>query len=137
MRIQRLVGAAVLLVAAAACGGGSSATGPGGGGGGGGGGGNPYNPPGGMGCTPSGTTVCMTLANTFNPATLTVARGTAVTWDNQTSVTHNVTFDTQGSPSSITDFSSGTRSATFPNAGTFDYHCSIHGQSMSGSIVVQ
>ncbi len=67
----------VLLLAA--CGGSTSPYGGGGGGGGG-------------GCTPTATKVCMETV-TFNPASLTVAAGTSVTWQNGTSVTHTVTSD--------------------------------------------
>lgn len=96
----------------------------------------PPVPPG-MVCTPGNGTVCLTTSNTFNPSSMTVTPGTTVTWDNETGVTHNVTFDTPGSPASIGNFASGAKTATFPKAGTYDYHCTIHGASMSGKIVVQ
>lgn len=76
-----------------------------------------------------------TASNTFNPASVTVTRNGVVTWT--FAANHNVTFDTQGSPANIPDRATGTASATFPNAGTFAYHCTIHGSSMSGSVVVQ
>jgi len=79
----------------------------------------------------------MTSANTFNPVQLTVPAGTTVTWSNQTGTTHTVTFTTPGAPGSINGFASGTRTLTFPTAGTYDYHCLIHGVSMSGVVVVQ
>lgn len=88
-------------------------------------------------CTPGNGTVCMTPSNTFDPASMTVAVGSTVTWMNTTGVTHNVTFDTPGSPASIASFASGAKTATFPTKGTFAYHCTIHGASMSGTITVQ
>jgi len=67
-----------------------------------------------------------------------VAPGTTVTWNNSTGVTHNVTFNSvAGAPASSTNFSSGNFTATFATAGTFPYHCTIHGLSMSGTIIVQ
>lgn len=93
-------------------------------------------PPGNV-CTPGNGTVCLTASNTFNPSSMTVTRGSTVTWDNATGVTHNVTFDTPGSPANIGNFASGAQTATFQTAGTFDYHCTIHGTSMSGKIIVQ
>ena len=84
--------------------------------------------------------------NAFTPASLSVTAGGSVTWTwnscsggdvyggGQTCVSHNVTFD-QG-PSSATQ-SSGTFVRAFPTAGTYDYHCTIHGAAMSGRVVVR
>jgi plastocyanin len=116
------VGAAAALGAMLACGGG---------------GGYGTNPPS-SSCTPSGTTVCMTPSNTFNPTQITIQHGGSVTWSNTTGVTHNVTFaPVTGAPADIGNFASGSQSAAFPTAGTFAYHCTIHGASMSGTVVVQ
>lgn len=76
-----------------------------------------------------------TTANSFDPKTVTITRGGSVTWSFAT--LHDVTFDTQGSPANIGQKSSGTAAVTFPNAGTFNYHCAIHGQGMNGTVVVQ
>jgi plastocyanin len=84
--------------------------------------------------------------NQFAPADLTVSAGRTVTWtwdsctggdgygNGQSCVSHNVTFD-QGASSSTK--SSGTFFRAFPAAGTYPYHCTIHGASMSGRVVVQ
>jgi len=84
--------------------------------------------------------------NRFTPANLSVSPGATVTWtwdacsggdaygNGQSCVSHNVTFD-QG-PSSATQ-SSGTFTRAFATGGTFPYHCTIHGASMSGRVVVQ
>ena len=140
MRVQHILGVAS-LVAMTVCGGGGGSGGSGGSGAGGGGSnitdpGNGYGTPP-AACTPSGSTICMTSSLTFSPATLTITKGSAVTWQNSTGVTHTVTFDTQGSPASSGQIASGTFSVAFPNVGTYAYHCSIHGQSMSGTITVQ
>ena len=69
----------------------------------------------------------------FSPATLTIKKGTAVTWTNNDSAPHQI--------KSIT-FNSGqlskgqTFSFTFNDAGTFDYSCAIH-PSMTGKIIVE
>jgi len=70
----------------------------------------------------------------FNPSTLTIKPGDTVTWTNTSSgTTHTVTgtgFDSgQLAPGSSFQH-------TFPTAGTFDFHCSIH-PSMTGQIIVQ
>ena len=63
--------------------------------------------------------------------------GTTITFNNTSGTTHNVTFTTAGAPANVADFASGTRSVTFTTAGTYNYHCTIHGLSMSGVVVVQ
>ncbi|GAC1474024.1 MAG: hypothetical protein PVSMB7_28640 [Chloroflexota bacterium] len=71
----------------------------------------------------------------FQPAVLTIAAGTSVTWTNQDSAAHAIAGNAG-------DFSSGTLNTgasytfAFTRAGTYAYHCSIH-PSMTGSIVVQ
>ncbi|MCL5969935.1 MAG: cupredoxin family copper-binding protein [Patescibacteria group bacterium] len=68
----------------------------------------------------------------FNPSTLTVKKGTTVTWVNEDNVTHAIksaTFNSQ-------NLGSGDKfSFTFDNPGSFDYSCSIH-PSMKGKIDV-
>jgi plastocyanin len=82
-------------------------------------------------------TVAATNSNTFTPSTVTINENEKVTWRNQGGF-HNVVFDdgsyTQPSEPS---FSAWTVDRTFPNAGTFRYHCGFHGSSMSGTVVVQ
>jgi plastocyanin len=75
----------------------------------------------------------MITSFSFQPATITVAKGATVTWTNQDPVTHTITS---------TDFDSGsveqgkTYSRVFDKAGTYEYHCAIH-PSMKGTIIVQ
>jgi plastocyanin len=73
--------------------------------------------------------------NFFSPATMTVPVGTAVTWNwAPGDVAHNVTFD-DGQHSETQ--SSGQYQRTFTAAGTYGYHCTIHGAAvMSGTITV-
>lgn len=83
--------------------------------------------------TPGATaSVDATASNTFNPQTAFITKGGTVTWTFAT--LHNVTFGT-GGPGNIADRSSGSASLTFPNAGTFNYSCTIHA-GMTGSVVV-
>jgi plastocyanin len=75
---------------------------------------------------------------TYTPNTITVAEGDAVRWNNPGNTQpHDVSFDdgsfVQPVPASQ-DLWSVTRS--FPAAGTFRYHCSVHGSFMSGTVVV-
>ena len=81
--------------------------------------------------------------NVFTPASKTVPVGTAVNWawnsctgdvySGQTCVSHNIVFD-DGTTSGLQDH--GSYSRTFSVAGTYPYHCSVHGPAMSGSITV-
>ena len=70
----------------------------------------------------------------FNPASIAIKVGAKVTWTNQDSTGHTVTFD-QGSDTSDTLANGKTYSEDFPTAGTFTYHCRIH-PSMKGTVVV-
>ena len=76
--------------------------------------------------------------NTFTPGTLTVAKGTTVTWQWGGKNSHSVvgTFDGQN-VQSPTNTGSGTFSFTFNTPGTYNYHCGVHGTAMPGTIVVQ
>lgn len=122
----------VLAVASVACGGGgysaptapAGTTNPGGTGGTGGGGGGTTSPS------------VAVIDNEFNPSSITVAVGATVTWTFSGAYsTHNVTFATGGVTSG--DKSSGTYTRTFNAAGSYPYMCTIHGASMSGTVIVQ
>ena len=71
----------------------------------------------------------------FGPTTLTVQKGTTVTWQNNDGILHTATSDT-GAWDSGNISAGGTRSVTFNTAGTFPYHCTVH-PMMTGTIVVQ
>jgi plastocyanin len=87
--------------------------------------------------------------NTFAPGDLTVAAGATVTWKWDTCTTgydpytgsskscidHSIVWDAGGTASPTQ--SEGTYERTFATAGTYNYHCAIHGAAMSGKVVVQ
>jgi plastocyanin len=88
------------------------------------------------------------LNTSFNPASLTIARGTTVTWKNGDGITHTTTSNPSnpaGCPAwNNTVGASGTSAGvTFsPSAAvTCQYFCSIHATAttgaMRGSIIVQ
>jgi len=69
----------------------------------------------------------------FNPGTLTVKKGTTVTWTNNDAAPHQIKSATFNSAS----LSQGQNfSFTFNEVGSFDYSCAIH-PSMLGKIIVQ
>jgi plastocyanin len=147
--IKRLAHGVLVTVLLTGCGG-STATAPGnsppdggpaGGGSGGGGGGAAGGP------TPSSVTV--TLGNNFfrsdrnrsaNPAVDSVVAGGKVTWKwvNTGSVPHNV--QSVGTPSfrssDIESVNGSTYELTFTTPGSYRYNCAIHGDMMTGVVVV-
>lgn len=92
-------------------------------------------PPGGGTPAPTQTNQVSVSDDVFAPANIQVPVGTTVTWTwTSDASTHNVTF-TDGQLSG--DKGAGaTYQRTFAAAGTFSYHCTIHG-AMIGSVLVQ
>lgn len=75
----------------------------------------------------------------FAPATLTVAKGTVVTFTNSDAATHTVTSGTSGTKDGKFDErleQGGATKITFDTPGTYQYFCAIHA-SMKGTITVQ
>ena len=77
---------------------------------------------------------------TSNPAVDTVAVGGTVTWTWASGATMPHSVQSQGSPSftgsGIMTGAGNTHQATFAAAGTYQYDCAVHGQLMTGRIVV-
>jgi len=76
----------------------------------------------------------VTIQNfSFNPAEMSIKKGSTVTWTNQDAMPHRIS----GSGFQSNTLNKGQSfSFTFDTAGTFDYICSIH-PSMKGRIIVQ
>ena len=73
--------------------------------------------------------------NAFTPADVDILSGGTVTF-NWNGVTHNVTWQTTpASVPNITDRSTGSVPVTVNQAGTYNYHCTIH-PGMDGTITV-
>ena len=70
----------------------------------------------------------------FTPASISVKKGTTVTWSNEDSVDHTVTAD-KGAFNSDKMKNGVNFGYTFNEPGTFDYHCTIH-PSMKGTVTV-
>ena len=71
----------------------------------------------------------------FSPAAAYVLTGGTVTWKNMDPVDHTAT-DLNGNFDSGHIGTSQTYKFTFTKAGTYTYHCSIHSQMASATIVV-
>ena len=131
MRIRTAASVILTLASVAACGGsdGSSVTGGMVGGGGGGA----------AGTVAVGTGIQYVSGHngTMNPAVDTIIAGATVTWTWTGALPHGVrSVGTPTFTSSPTHTGSGTYVATFTNPGIYQYDCSVHGQAMTGRIVV-
>ena len=72
----------------------------------------------------------------FEPATITVQSGTAVTWTNHDNFTHTVRLIDEGNRV-IGTMSPGQKvTFTFTKPGTYRYDCSLHSQDMRGEVIV-
>ena len=98
----------------------------------------------GTGCSgtePTGTRPAQPLTvvisdNAYAPSSVVAAVGSQVTWQWQGALQHSVIFDNTdpGSPLQAV----GTFSRTFTTAGSFTYHCEIHGATgMTGVVTVR
>jgi len=87
----------------------------------------------------TGVLVTMVSGLAFSPPVVTIPAGQSVAWQNTDTIDHTTTADS----SSAQQWDSGTLapgatySVPFPKAGTYTYHCTIHGAIMSGTVVVQ
>jgi plastocyanin len=70
----------------------------------------------------------------FSPRSITIAKGTTVTWTNMDTAQHTVTSDSKVFDSGFLN-PGGTFQFTFDTPGTYTYHCNIH-PSMTGTITV-
>jgi plastocyanin len=111
----------------------------------GGGGSSPSNGVTDPGPPVSSSTTSLTVQNDkFTPARDSVAVGALLTWSwnsctgdgygGSTCTSHSVTFD-DGPTSPIQG--SGNFSRMFATAGTYTYHCKVHGAAMTGTVIVK
>ena len=85
--------------------------------------------------TPATNVTSVMIHNfSFMPQSISVPKGTTVTWTNMDGVSHTVTSDTGAFNSGVLH-PNDTFQFTFNTPGTFTYHCSIH-TSMKATIVV-
>lgn len=71
----------------------------------------------------------------FAPASITVKKGTTVTWTNNDTAAHTVTVDSGSGPKSSDVQPGTTYKFTFDTIGVFSYHCAIH-PSMTAKVTV-
>jgi plastocyanin len=118
------------VVLLAACGGSTSPYGAGGGGGG--------TPPASCASSGASATITATGSFTFSPSTATITAGQSVCWVNNSGIPHTVrSDDARFTGGSLPNGS--TLVVTFPAAGSYAFHCSIHPPptyNMTGTITV-
>lgn len=86
--------------------------------------------------TPTATDKVSIANFAFSPAQITVTKGTTVTWTNNDTTAHTIVeTDGKNGPNSSTVNPGNSYTFTFNEAGTYQYHCSIHPQ-MTGSVTV-
>jgi plastocyanin len=86
--------------------------------------------------TPTATNSVDIKNFSFMPASITVKKGTTVTWTNSDSSAHTVTeSDGQSGPHSLRLTKGQSYTFTFDNVGTFKYICSLH-PDMKGIVTV-
>ena len=62
----------------------------------------------------------------FDPATLSIPKGTQVIWTNMSDAPHTVTSDTNAFATTSNLTEKQTFMFTFTTAGTYAYHCNVH-----------
>jgi len=76
------------------------------------------------------------LSMSYSPSPVIVAQGRSVTWTNTSGAPHTATsFQGFFTTPELGNGESATR--VFSHAGTFRYFCTVHGTSMSGSVIVK
>ncbi|HSX41662.1 MAG TPA: plastocyanin/azurin family copper-binding protein [Candidatus Saccharimonadales bacterium] len=92
--------------------------------------------------SPSATAQAVSIENfTFMPQTLTVKKGTRVTWTNQDSVRHDIVSEDDSPQKGLSSPLLGkgeTYSFSFDTAGTYKYYCVPHASmsSMHATVTV-
>jgi plastocyanin len=73
----------------------------------------------------------------FGPKVINIKVGDSVTWENISYTEHSATAnDEQLFNTEMIQPKMKSKKVTFSKPGTFEYHCSVHGVTMSGSISV-
>lgn len=84
---------------------------------------------------PEGAVVQIVDFMRFEPVTLTVSAGTTVTWINNDGSNHIIQLQQGGKSPRLRHGANWSHSFTTP--GEYPYICAIHGERMSGTIIVQ
>ena len=74
----------------------------------------------------------------FDPKKLEIRVGDSVIWKNDARTAHTATSDDDGKTFDTGEIDAGksSKEVKFDKAGEYKYHCTTHGKTMSGTIVV-
>jgi plastocyanin len=79
----------------------------------------------------------VTIANfAYSPATVQAKVGQPITWTNNDTASHGAILDDDAACTTGSFGQGGSGSLVFSAAGTYTYHCPVHGSSMKGTITV-
>jgi plastocyanin len=81
------------------------------------------------------TTTIDILTMSYSPSPKTVTKGTIITWRNTDTGPHTATAN-DGTFDTGTIAAGGSTTYTANTTGTFPYYCIIHGQMMTGTLIV-
>jgi plastocyanin len=75
----------------------------------------------------------------YDPKSVEVPVGGSIVWTNKAFTNHTATSEDDGKTFDTGEIKPGETSSpvTFDKEGEFNYHCKIHGKTMSGTIVVK
>ena len=100
----------------------------------------PYTPP---ASNPGGPVADVTIAivgmtgsNSYSPNPATVKAGQTVSWRNADSVAHTATADAGAFDTGTIAVGATSSPIAMATAGSYPYHCTIHGFVMTGTLVV-
>ena len=85
-------------------------------------------------------TVTVTMKSlSYDPKKLEICVGDSVVWNNKAFAAHTATSDDDGKTFDTGNVEPGesSRGVKFETEGEFKYHCSVHGKTMSATIVVK
>jgi plastocyanin len=74
----------------------------------------------------------------YDPKSIAIKQGDSVEWVNKSYTEHSATESTTGEhfDTGLIQPKKTSKKVEFTKPGTYSYHCSIHGKTMSGQVVV-
>ncbi|MGZ5875443.1 MAG: cupredoxin domain-containing protein [Bradyrhizobium sp.] len=92
-----------------------------------------------LACAAAETITVNVKSLSYDPKAAEAKVGDAVVWSNNSLTKHTATSDDDGKTFDTGEIKPDqtSRPVKFEKAGEFNYHCKVHGKSMSGTIVVK
>jgi plastocyanin len=83
------------------------------------------------------TKVVVMKSISYDPKILEIHVGEEVEWKNESYTQHSASAEDKSFETGLISPKKTTKKILFDKPGTFRYHCSVHGKTMSGDIVVK